>query len=137
VTYAVDVSFAGPEQARQVRGLPRLAMLPHASVPLLIFLGVSDGGEATFLVDSKLRPDAGEGECRPSFERCATVGLEPGERQTFLDDEGRTYVLQIDQIRTVTVEQAIVRRRATDAQAAGSQMAPQRFLPVLVDLFGG
>lgn len=134
-TYAVDVSFAGPEQARQVRGLPRLAMLPHASVPLLIFLGVSDGGEATFLVDSKLRPDAGEGECRPSFERCATVGLEPGERQTFVDDEGRTYVLQIDQIRSVSVDQAIRRRQATDAQAARSESAPQVFLPVLVDIF--
>jgi hypothetical protein len=134
-TYAVDVSFAGPEQARQVRGLPRLAMLPHASVPLLIFLGVSDGGEATFLIDSKLRPDAGEGECRPSFERCATVGLEPGERQTFVDDEGRSYVLQLDQIRSVSVDQAIRRRQATDAQAARSESAPQVFLPVLVDIF--
>lgn len=144
-TYAIDVSFAGPEQARRVRGLPRLAMLPHASVPLLIFLGVSDGGgEAMFLVDSKLTPDEGEGTCRPSPERCATLGLKPGERQTFVGDEGGSYLLQLDQIRAISVEQAIRRRRASDARAASAEQEqgaqpppPQNFLPVLVDIFNG
>lgn len=134
-TYAVDVSFAGPEQARQVRGLPRLAMLPHASVPLLIFLGVSDGGgEALFLIDSKLSPQEGEGTCLPSLERCATLGLEPGERQTFIGDEGGTYLLQLDQIRAISVEEAIRRRRASDARAARTESEPRPFLPVLVDI---
>lgn len=141
LTYAIDVSFAGPESSRRVRALPRLAMLPHASVPLLIFLGVSAGGdEAMFLVDSKLHAGDGEGMCRPSPERCATVGLEPGERQAFVDDEGRGYVLQLDQIRAVSVEQAIRSRRSADARAAGAgaEPSPQRFLPVLVDaLIGG
>jgi hypothetical protein len=120
-------------------------MLPHASVPLLIFLGVSDGGEeAMFLVDSKLTPDEGEGTCRPSPERCATLGLKPGERQTFVGDEGGTYLLQLDQIRAISVEQAIRRRRAAGANAASAQqeqgeqqLSPHQFLPVLVDIFSG
>ena len=119
-----------------MRGLPRLAMLPHASVPLLIFLGVSAGGdEAMFLIDSKLHAGEGEGTCRPTPERCATVGLEPGEQQTFVDDEGRGYFIQLDQIRAVSVEQAIRSRRSADARAAGAgaELSPQRFLPVLVD----
>jgi hypothetical protein len=133
------VSFAGPERRRVIRGLPRLAALPHASVPLVIFLGVDDsGGEALFLIDAKLHAREGEGTCRPSPEQCATLALEVREHRTFVDDQGREYLLQLDRIRAVDVKRAIRSRRAIDARAAREERsAPQRFLPVLVDIFTG
>ncbi len=135
LTYAIDVSFSGPDGRRTVRGLPRLAMLPSDLAPLLVFLGVSDSGnEAVFLVDSKLTAEAGEGDCVPSPEQCATLELAPGELQTFLDAEGRRYVLQLDQIREVDVERAAQARERLAARAAASSRPVVPFLPVLVDV---
>lgn len=135
LTYAIDVSFTGPDGRRTVRGLPRLAMLPSESAPLLVFLGVSDSGnEAVFLVDSKLTAETGEGDCVPSPEQCATLELAPGELQTFLDAEGRRYVLQLDQIREVDVERAAQAREGLAARAAASSRPVVPFLPVLVDV---
>jgi len=134
LTYAIDVSFTGPDGRRAVRGLPRLSMLPSESAPLLVFLGVSDSGnEAVFLVDAKLTAETGEGDCVPSPEQCATLGLAPGEIQTFIDAEGRRYVLELDQIREIDAERAAQARERLAARAAGSSRPVVPFLPVLVD----
>jgi len=105
-TYAVDLTYDGPESTpRTYRNLPRLSMLPHEASPMLIFLGVgADVNDVVFLVDASLRASSeGEGTCSPSPQDCATIAIEPGEQQVFLDDRDRRYVLQVDQIREVAL----------------------------------
>jgi hypothetical protein len=136
-TYAVDLTFDGPESApRTYRNLPRLSMLPNEASPLLIFLGVgADLNDVVFLVDSKLRASSeGEGTCSPSPEECATVSIEPGEQQVFLDDKGGRYVLGIDQIREVPLA---VASQEADEPTTGTAKASigepvRRFLPQLL-----
>jgi len=135
-TYAVDLTFDAPESApRTYRNLPRLSMLPSQASPLLIFLGVgADLNDVVFLVDSKLRASSGEGTCSPSPEECATVSLEPGEQQVFLDDKDRRYVLGIDQIREVPLAAS---SQESDERTAGTAKAGigepvRRFLPQLL-----
>ncbi len=138
-TYAVDLTFDGPESApRTYRNLPRLSMLPNQAAPLLIFLGVgANVNNVVFLVDATLRATPeGEGTCSPSLEDCATVSIEPGEQQVFLDDQDRRYVLQVGQIREVPLVDASQEKR--DERTAGSAARAsigepvRRFLPPLL-----
>lgn len=138
-TYAVDLTFRSPRGKRRVLAAPRLTMLPSEAAPLLVFLGVDDtGGKAVFLVDFSLRDAGGEGSCRPSPEQCATVALEPGEVELFVDDQGGRYEIQIDQIRKTSVTSAAraARRASTPARAAHGK--PRRFVPpVITDMLTG
>ncbi len=135
-TYAVDVTFDGPEGApRTFRNLPRLSMLPNEAAPVLIFLGVgANANDVVFLVDSTLRASSeGEGTCSPSLENCATISIEPGEQQVFLDDKDRRYVLRVDQIREVPLATARQAREREAGSARAAIGAPvRRFLPQLL-----
>lgn len=135
-TYAVDLTLDGPGPARRYRNLPRLALLPTEEAPLLVFLGVSvSGNEAVFLVDSKLRSAGGGGACTPSPDACATVSIEPGEQHTFLDDQGDSYVLTIDQIREVSLSDSGAPDSGTDVRAGAAVGGPtpvERFVPLLL-----
>jgi hypothetical protein len=137
-TYAVDLTFDGPEGAPRVfRNFPRLSMLPNEAAPVLIFLGVGANlNDAVFLVDSTLRASSeGEGRCSPSRMSCATVSLEPGEQQVFLDDKDRRYVLRVDQIREVPLAATSqVRERKAGSAKAGIGEPVRRFLPQLTEL---
>jgi hypothetical protein len=100
-TYVVDVTFRANDQARTVRGLRKLDMLPDAESPLLIFMGVTEkAGNAVFMVDSTLQA-AGEGTCKPRPANCASLHLGPGSEHEFATDEGESYVLRVDEIRRV------------------------------------
>jgi hypothetical protein len=135
-TYAVDVTFDGPEgPPRTFRNLPRLSMLPNEAAPVLIFLGVGANlSDVVFLVDSTLRASSeGEGRCSPSPEDCATVSIEPGEQQIFHDDKDRRYVLRVDQIREVPLATARQAREREAGSARAAIGAPvRRFLPQLL-----
>lgn len=139
LAYAVDLTFDGPESApRSYRNLPRLSILPAPESPLLVFLGVgADANSAVFLVDSKLKPVSGDAKCLPSPEECATLSIAPGEQQTFVDEQDRTYFLAIDQIREVPVRSASASLpdRPRAKPALGNEEPVRRFaLPDLVDL---
>ncbi len=119
-TYAVDLTFDGPGPARSYRNLARLSMLPDQQEPLLVFLGVSvSGNSAVFLVDSTLHAQDGEGSCNPRPSECATLSIEPGEEQVFVDDRDRTYVIQIDQIRPLPLKAAV--RDGTSVPGEGAE----------------
>jgi hypothetical protein len=65
------------------RDLTRLAALPSVAEPALVYLGVLDDEEtAVFLVDSGVVAH-GDGVCKPSRTRCATVQLKAGETELF------------------------------------------------------
>jgi hypothetical protein len=134
LTYAVDLTFQSPTGTRHLRNVPKLRMLPSEDAPLLVFLGVdATGTNAVFLVDAKLKSTGGEGKCSPSGSNCATLTIEPGERHTFSDDQGERYVLEIDEIRTVSVASAARAARAYDRKIAKTAVgAGARFTPPLI-----
>jgi hypothetical protein len=100
-TYVVDVTFRANDRVQTVRGLRKLDMLPDAESPLLIFMGVTEeAGNAVFMVDSTLQA-AGEGTCKPSAGKCASLYLGPGSEHEFTTADGDSYMLRIDEIRRV------------------------------------
>jgi len=108
-TYVVDVTFGRLGRARRIDGLRRLEMLPNAETPLLVFLGVdSTADNGVFLVDSTLK-QAGEGRCADSA--CSVMSLGSGSEHLFTTEDGREYVLRIEQIRKVRVRNASSARR--------------------------
>jgi hypothetical protein len=137
-TYVVDVTFRANDQARTVRGLRKLDMLPDAESPLLIFMGVTErAGNAVFMVDSTLDA-AGEGTCKPSPAKCASLYLGPGSEHEFTTDDGDSYMLRIDEIRRVKAgaKASASKKNKKIASAALRKHALARSTvpPVLVDL---
>lgn len=131
--YALDLTFVGQQGERRYRNLQELRMLPSPSSPLVVFLGIENGGSrATFLLDATVKLLEGEGTCLPSREACATLSMEPGEQQAFADDQDRRYTIQVDQIRERDLAKASsASPRAGVAQPSGIR---RRFvLPQLVD----
>ena len=142
--YVADVTFASDARTRKIKGMERLDMLPSESSPLLLFLGVTaDGGNAVFLVDSTLDA-AGEGRCKPSRSECAFLYLGAGSEHEFVDDEGASYRLKVDEIRKVKVgakpsasasKKRAAAKRTTANAAVGAPKTPRRFVPpFLADL---
>jgi hypothetical protein len=137
-TYLVDLTFGLTSKLRRYKSFPRLGLLPSERTPLVVFLGVTSGGNnAVFLVDSTLEP-TGEGTCRPSRKDCGVLYVEPGELEHLRAADGTTYALQIDQIRKVSLKAArrAARERARRSRLAGSSSDPVRrlVLPLLSDL---
>lgn len=134
--YVADVSFWQGSRRRQIKGMRKLDMLPNQSAPLLIFMGAnSDGGNATFLVDSTLTT-AGEGTCRPSPSNCAFVDIGPGAEHVFTTEQGDSFRLRIEEIRRVKVKAgASASGGPTAHTSVGDEPAERRFtLPSLIDL---
>ncbi len=136
-SYVADVTFSHNGNSR-LRHLGRLSMLPSASNPLLLFLGVTEGGDnAAFLVDSSLKA-VGEGKCTPSRAECANVYLGAGAEEEFTDANGESYTLRVEEIRKVKVTRtrAAKSSRSKKARASsGKATTSRRFTPpVLVDV---
>jgi hypothetical protein len=137
-TYVVDVTFRANDRTRTVKGLRKLDMLPDAESPLLIFMGVTEkAGNAVFMVDSTLHA-AGEGTCKPSRAKCASLYLGPGSEHEFTTDEGDSYMLRIDEIRRVKAgaKASASRKNKRIASAAMRKhaLARRSVPPVLADL---
>jgi hypothetical protein len=141
-TYVVDVMFRSGDRRRKIKALEKLDILPNPSSPLLIFLGVTqDAGNAVFLVDSTLEA-VGEGSCKPSRSDCAFLYLGPGSEHEFVNAEGDSYTLRVDEIRRVELrdgKKAAAAKKKKDRKTAnaavGSDAPARRFaLPILADL---
>ena len=133
-TFVADVHFGRSGHERRFNPLDKLGMLPNEDLPLLIFLGVDPGGDnAVFLVDSTLTT-AGEGNCSPSPNECATLTIGAGSEHEFADQDGKSYTLRINEIRRqrLTGASASASRRSRAGASAGPR---RRFVPpVLADL---
>jgi len=90
----------------------------------------------------------GEGHCSPARDTCATLSMEPGERQVFTDEEGQRYELQIDQINerslaSVAKASRVARKKAAAARkkvaktAVGHNTARRFTPPVLAEIMTG
>jgi hypothetical protein len=133
--WVIDASFEANGDGRRIKKMERLDMLPSEDEPLLLFLGVTDGGaSAVFLVDSTLSA-AGEGTCQPNPDECAFVYLGAGSEHSFSNDKGDTYNLRVNEIRKVKVDpkRSKASRKAKRSQASASTDAPRRrFVPTLI-----
>jgi hypothetical protein len=128
--YVVDVTFRANGRTRRIKGLEKLDMLPSASSPLLIFMGVTaKGADAVFMVDSTLEA-AGEGRCKPSASECAFAYVGAGAEYVFTEEDGDTYTIEIDEIRKVKVTDKAT--SAKGAKARASVGPHRRFVPPIL-----
>jgi hypothetical protein len=131
--YVVDVTLTVNGRRRHIEGLEKLDMLPNASSPLLIFMGVTaKGADAVFLVDSTLEA-AGEGRCKPSEAECAFAYIGAGAEYVFTEENGDTYTIEIEEIRKVKVTDKAT--SAKGAKARASVGPHRRFVfPIMADV---
>ena len=84
-TYAMHeltVRF-GSDDAMRRMNVERLDAVPVGEEPLVVYLGVADGGKsAVFLVDSSVKAE-GDGECVPDPSTCEQVHVREGETEFF------------------------------------------------------
>lgn len=125
-TYTADVEVGVRGRERKIDGIDRLALLPSARQPLLVYLGVDTLGKtAVFLVDSSLS-QTGEGSCKPNRSTCAFVYLKVDSDQNehfFAADDGTEYGLKLLDIdrRQIGRTKAAARARQPLAKGAGSR----------------
>ena len=89
--HSLTVRFGGGEAIERMN-VKKLEALPLAEEPLVVYLGVADGGKsAVFMVDSSVEPQ-GDGECVPDPNTCETIHLSEGETEFFdvLDANGES-----------------------------------------------
>lgn len=133
-TYLADVTFSRDRESRRVQDMKRLRMLPDSRTPLLLFLGVAEGGNsAAFLVDSSLTA-AGEGTCRPSGKHCNVVYIGPGAEHEFVDPEGTYYLLRVNEIRKVELTRAKAASSSKHRVKARKSARRDLHTPNLVDV---
>jgi hypothetical protein len=134
-TYVIDVTFRGGGRTRRIKSMQKLDMLPSEANPQLLFLGVApDGGNAVFLVDATLDA-AGEGKCKPSRKDCAFLYLGPGSEEEFTNEDGQSYMLRVDEIRKVKLEDAQASAsvyRPSASAAVGAPDVAHRFVPPMI-----
>jgi hypothetical protein len=127
-TYQAVVQLGTPNGSSR-RTLNRLGILPSASNPMLVFLGVSadDRDEAVFLVDSTVS-QAGEGRCKPSVGTCSFLYLKTSDDQNehiFTTDDGGEYTIELLKVRRVKVDSvASSASDEADDDATDADVAP-------------
>jgi hypothetical protein len=90
--YTLTVRFGDSSTTPPRHKVTRLEALPDSDNPLLVYMGVKDGGKAAvFMLDSSVTPQ-GDGECEPSPADCETLVLRKGETEFFdvLDENGES-----------------------------------------------
>jgi hypothetical protein len=119
----LTIRFGGAESDPKRQSLKRLEPLPSAELPVLVYVGVRDGGkEAEFLLDAGVTA-VGDGECVPSPEACETIRLREGETE-FLDVTDETgavvgqYQLDLLEIHNTNGGKASKASKAKAAKAA-------------------
>jgi hypothetical protein len=119
--YTLTVRFGdstnGEVPASKVK---RLEALPSVESPVLVYLGVRDGGKvAIFLVDAGVMA-TGDGDCKPSTDACETIELRKGETEFFdvIDEKGNvTAQYQLDLVD--------IKRKATSSAARAKQSSKE------------
>jgi hypothetical protein len=123
--YSLDVRFGKTDGTMAKSTLERLKALPSASSPVLVYLGVEDGGKtAVFMVGGDVTAE-GDGVCEPSPTSCETLKLKAGETEFITVAATGTatdaqYELDLEKIHTRTTTNAAVAKAArAKASAAG------------------
>ncbi len=126
--YSINVGF-GPSDTEIPTGtMERLTPLPSVESPIIVYLGVEDGGKvAVFMITGEVTAQ-GDGECDPSPEDCQTLRLRVGETE-FLDIKGTgeetdaQYQLDLNKIHTKkTTDAAKAKASRAKAAKAGNEL---------------
>ena len=121
--HSVTVRFGAGDSLDNMN-VKKLEPLPLGEEPLVVYLGVADGGKtAVFLVDSSIEPQ-GDGECMPDANTCEEVHLREGETEFFdvVDEEGEPlgqYQLDLLEIHGDAKKSSSSAGRTAVAEAAG------------------
>ena len=142
--YSLSVRFGDSSSDKlEASTVERLAALPSADNPVLVYLGVEDNGKtAVFLLDSGVTAK-GDGTCDPDPANCETVRLHEGDTEFFdvpadtsssgsdssTSSQGGQYELDLVKIhRKSTASSAKARRARATASAAGRRILRSRVL---------
>lgn len=108
--YSLQVRFGLVDGDLATRNVKRLAPLPSAADPAILYLGLSeDHKSAVFLVDAGVKT-LGDGSCDPAPKNCETLTLKPGQTE-FLTRGKKQWQLDLIAINT---------KKTTDAKAAAA-----------------
>jgi hypothetical protein len=115
--YSIDVRFGSSSDGELPRQtLQRNEALPDDNDPVLVYLGVKNGGKtAVFMLSEGLTP-TGDGVCTPK-DTCETIELKAGETE-FFDLEGDTDATQF-QLDVVKIHEHATKVPATDTATDG------------------
>lgn len=125
-TYAsIDVRFGrAGSPLREIRDVPRLAALPKAANPIVIFLGMrGDHETALFMLSTDVHAQ-GDGRCRPSVVLCETIELRKGDI-AFLDvrdEHGAVTQYELDLVE-VELHETTSESKASRTYARSSHVA--------------
>jgi hypothetical protein len=130
--YALTVRFGGSEaDSLEKMTVTRLEALPSEEEPMLMYLGVEDGGKvAVFMVDSGVVAQ-GDGRCEPDPATCETIRMREGDTEFFdvVGEDGATAQYQLDLVEIHTKKKsgkASKAQKATTSEAAGRKLMRKR-----------
>jgi hypothetical protein len=100
--YETDV-FTGEAgtELKRINRVPNTSPLPSRQTPVLLYMGVTNGGKtAVFSVSSDVVGVGGEGFCSPSPESCQLLALEKGQQADLTYAfANKVYTLKVADIR--------------------------------------
>ena len=106
-THEIDIAYGTRGKVRTIRDIRRLAMIPSAKQPQLIFLGVDPSAtNAMFLVDGDFS-QSGEGTCRPTPENCRFLSLKVADDEDehlLLDEAQNEFYIRLRNIDRVMID---------------------------------
>jgi len=106
-THEIDIAYGTRGKVRTIRDIRRLAMLPSAKQPQLVFLGVDPSAtNAMFLVDGDFS-QSGEGTCRPTPENCRFLSLKVADDEDehlLLDEAQNEFYIRLRNIDRVMID---------------------------------
>lgn len=120
--YTTDLAFGQAARSlRTYRSVPRLTALPSAANPVMVFLGVKDGGRAALFMVWSLASLSGSGTCLPSKSKCFFLKLAPGARETINAPNAQgtqsTYTLRVTAIHLRSTS-SLAQARAANARVS-------------------
>jgi hypothetical protein len=122
--YSIKVRFGPVDAAQKAKTVERLAVLPNADAPVLVYRGVEEGGKiAVFELTGSVTAE-GDGGCEPSPEDCQVLRLREGETEFItVNDTGTEtdaqYQLEVVKIHT---SKTASKSELTKASAAGRKV---------------
>jgi hypothetical protein len=116
--FTADVEFGKSGNAKSMKKVDPLTLLPNENQPVLIFMGVTADakGAKFFLVDPSYKAE-GEGDCNDDSCMFVTLALDAAHNEeTFTSRDGSVaYDLKLTKLRRVEVTEAEARGDAVDA----------------------
>ncbi len=122
--YSIKVRFGEVDSDQKTKTAERLAVLPNAETPVLVYRGVEEGGKVAVFELTGSVTAQGDGSCLPSREDCQILRLREGETEFItVNDTGTEtdaqYQLELVKIHT---SKTTSKSELTKASAAGRKL---------------